>query len=511
MPQRRWIIAGMLAAALISRESPLAAQRPRSGPVIRRIRHLVVIIQENVSFDHYFATYPVAANPPGEPMFNARSGTPSVNRIPPALMSSNPNLTKPFRLDRSRQYLCNPSPYYPGEQRAYHSGALDRFPESTGQTAPGCEFGLGTGIVMGYYDGNTVTALWNYAQNFAMGDNFFGTTYGQSAPGHVNIVSGQTHGALITQAVGDTTTAVVEGTMYADAGAAYDDCGTPGRILVAMTGTNVGDLLNSKGVSWGWFGAGFTPTSRNADGSVVCGASHRNIEGNVARDWYAGEPFQRYASTANPHHLPPTSTSMIGYSDQANHQYDLDSFWDVANAGNLPAVSFIKAPTYQNGHPQTSSPLDEQTFLVDTINRLQKLPAWESMAIILTWDDSGGWYDHVMPPLVNYSNTAMDWLTGENSCGTPAPGSYQGRCGYGPRIPFLAVSPWAKVNFIDHSITDQSSILRFIEDNWGLGRIGDQSFDEKAGSLLNLFDFRQPGASRLFLDPQSGQRMGVQP
>ncbi len=278
--------------------------------------------------------------------------------------------------------------------------------------------------------------------------------------------------------------------------------------MVAMTGANVGDLLNAKGVTWGWFGGGFTPTSRNPDGTPVCGATHTTITGITLRDWYAGEPFQRYASTANPHHLPPTSVSMIGYSDQANHQYDLSSFWDAAEAGHLPAVSFLKPPNFQTGHALSSDALDEQIFLVSTINRLQTLEEWSSTAVIITWDDSGGWYDHVMPPLVNQSSTSADALTGENSCGVAASGAYQGRCGYGPRLPLLVISPWAKVNFVDHSVTDQTSILRFIEDNWGLGRIGDQSFDEQAGSLLNLFDFGSPSARKLLLDPATGEPLG---
>jgi phospholipase C len=92
------------------------------------------------------------------------------------------------------------------------------------------------------------------------------------------------------------------------------------------------------------------------------------------------------------------------------------------------------------------------------------------------------------------------------SRGTAAPGAYQGRCGYGPRLPLLVISPFAKVNFVDHSVTDQSSILRFIEDNWELGRLGDQSFDEQAGSLLNMFNFSgHHRAARLFLDPATGQ------
>jgi phospholipase C len=114
-----------------------------------------------------------------------------------------------------------------------------------------------------------------------------------------------------------------------------------------------------------------------------------------------------------------------------------------------------------------------------------------------------------MPPIVTQSNTSFDAPTGVASCGAAAAGAYQGRCGYGPRLPFLLVSPWARVNFVDHSVTDQTSILRFIEDNWELGRIGDQSFDERAGSILNLFDFQNPAAVKVFLDPSTGETVRV--
>jgi phospholipase C len=124
--------------------------------------------------------------------------------------------------------------------------------------------------------------------------------------------------------------------------------------------------------------------------------------------------------------------------------------------------------------------------------KLQRLPEWSSTAIIITYDDSGGWYDHVMPPIISQSNDhANDALLGNAGlCGHAVPnGAYQDRCGYGPRLPLLIISPYSKVNFIDHAIIDQSSILRFIEDNWHLGRIGNQSFDAKAGSIMNMFDF----------------------
>src|SRR5439155_2543784 len=124
-----------------------------------------------------------------------------------------------------------------------------------------------------------------------------------------------------------------------------------------------------------------------------------------------------------------------------------------------------------------------------TINTLQKNPEWRSTAVIINWDDSDGWYDHQMGPIVSQSNTTADALTGPSSCGTPKAGAYEGRCGYGPRLPLLVISPFAKRNFVDHSVTDQTSILRFIEDNWKLVQIGDQSFDAIAGSLQNMFDF----------------------
>jgi phospholipase C len=174
----------------------------------------------------------------------------------------------------------------------------------------------------------------------------------------------------------------------------------------------------------------------------------------------------------------------------------------------MPAVSFLKAPGYLDGHAGYSDPLAEQRFLVDTINRLQMLPEWRSTAVIIAWDDSDGWYDHVMGPIVMHSTTPEDALTGTGHCGTAPMSAVQGRCGYGPRLPLMVISPYAKRNFVDHTTTDQSSILRFIEDNWRLGRIGNGSYDALAGSLEKMFNFRgEERAGRLFLDPVTGLRI----
>jgi len=361
---------------------------------------------------------------------------------------------------------------------------------------------------MGYYDGNAVTALWNYAQHFSMSDNFFSTEFGPSTLGHLNLVSGQTNGATVVRDTGTAATVIRNGTLIGDIRPALDDCSASTASTVTMAGQYVGDLLNKNGVTWGWFAGGFTPSSRNADGTAVCATQHTLFDATApVADYVANhEPFQFYQSTANPHHRAATSTAMIGQTGQANHQYDINDFFTALNAGNLPAVSFLKAAAYQDGHAGCSDPLDEQTFLVKTLNALQLSPFWESSAVILTYDDSDGLYDHVMPPIVNGSATDADALSGSGACGTAAAGAPVGRCGYGQRLPLLVISHYAKVNYVDHSVTDQTSILRLIEDNWGLGRIGGTSFDSMAGTLVNLFEFGDGGtAHKLLLDPVTGQ------
>jgi phospholipase C len=461
------------------------------------IKHLVVIYQENVSFDHYFATYPSAANTDGS-TFAPKAGTPTVNGLNESLLApNNPNSVQPFRLSHDQAQTCDQDHGYTDEQKAFDSGLMDRFVETVGRGAGSCiDYGYGKGLVMGYYDGNTVTALWNYAQNFAMSDNSYSTGFGPSTPGALNLVSGQTHGFATTS--GAVTS---NNTVIGDPQPTGDVCDT--RDNTTSTDPNnksIGDLLNAKGVTWGWFEGGF------AD----CNASHTNIGQQTSKDYIPHhQPFQFYASTANPQHLPPTSVSMIGKTDQANHQYDLSDFWDAVDAHNMPAVSFLKAAAYQDGHAGYSDPLDEQEFLVETVNRLEKTEYWDDTAVIIAYDDSDGWYDHQMSPIVNQSgDSAHDALRGTDCGSNPnaVSGDYPDRCGYGPRQPLLVVSPYAKSNFVDHTVTDQTSILRFIEDNWQTGRIGNFSLDAKAGSLQNLFDFGDgETAHRLFLDPTTGQ------
>lgn len=597
------------------------------------IKHVVVIFQENESFDHYFGTYPNAANTDGAP-FHAAPGTPAVDGLPPAtsrslppnlrhssnLLTNNPNEDQPQRLDSSPtglsgdaggQLTCDEDHNYSDEQQAFDNGKMDHFVQSTGTDA-GTTSPFGTPClasqVMDYYDGNTVTAMWNYAQHYSLEDNSFGVTFGPSAPGAINVASGDT-GNIDTSHLANnpsvSTSTSPDGDLTPDGNGDYsltndaqpywDDCST--RDAVAFSGTNIGDVLNRAGLSWGWFEGGFDPTTTFAAAATATGHSGqptatfipdefsgsfpgKNVPANASnqalcdavhpvgvalggtgqwgyKDDYIPhhEPFQFYASTANPHHLTipvdgagqdtlagleEIGTDTQSYVDGVpqfntpNHQYDTSDFDQlVAAIGDgelppsaLPAVSFLKAPGYEDGHPGYSDPADEQAFVTREIDSLMRTSDWRSTAVIVNWDDSDGWYDHVysgvtnpsLSPADNLTNTTFSGAT-SGQCGpkpqTKAPlAGEQGRCGFGPRLPMLVISPWAQTNHVDSDLTDQASIINFIEYNWNLPGIpgsADQvlsSLDRSEGrqfDLAGMFNFHHPEGQRLILSPVTGE------
>ncbi len=500
------------------------------------IKHLVVIFQENISFDHYFGTYPYAANTDGSP-FHAKRGTPRVNGLYTKitksgpigpLLTANPNLYNPTRLTHAQALTCDQDHAYTPEQEAVNGGRMDKFVQFT--NTPTCTGTPTTphgapGLVMDYFDGNTVTGLWNYAQNYAMSDNNFDTVFGPSTPGALNLISGNSGGsyavnsatgAKITTPISGTVSALNSkglGTIYGDLDPAYDDCSNSSHTVTSplgvTTGTNIGNLLNARNITWGWFQGGFAPTGTNSAGYAVCGSTHKNIGGNTVTDYSPHhDPFQYYKSTANPKHLPPSSEAAIGHTDQANHQYDISDFYQTLTAGNMPAVSFLKAPAYQDGHAGYSSPLDEQTFLVNTINQIEKSKDWKSTAIVVTYDDSDGWYDHQVMPIVNGSDTSAD--TAFCSSVPTTLDSWTTRCGFGQRLPMIVISPWTRQNYVSHNLTNTVSVTKFIEDNWLRGqRIGDGSYDAISGSLYargGLLNFRtRPNFRPVILNPATGE------
>ncbi len=620
----RWILpvsVAVVAAAVVASTQASATSRT-SADTKTPIKHLVVIFQENVSFDHYFGTYPNAANTDGQP-FAAAPGTPAVDGLKPATSASipasrqhsadltavNPNSALPARLDSSAiglaggaggQLTCDQDHNYSDEQQAFDNGAMDQFLESLGQGGGTSPFGTPCTkkTVMDYYDGNTVASLWNYAQHYAMSDNSFSPTFGPSAPGAVNLVSGNTGGVDMTHTANNPSRATSSSpnaditadgnggfSLTSDAQPYWDDCST--RDAVALSGTNIGDELNAAGLSWGWFQGGQVPTTTFAAAAAATGHAGQstasfipdefagNFTGKVVpphasnqalcdavhpvgvalggsgqwgyKDDYIAhhEPFDYYASTANPHHLAPANLASIGIDtqsyvgsapqfDTANHNYDTSDFDQLVaaiNSGNmpasaLPAVTFLKAPGYQDGHAAYSDPADEQAFIVTEVNALMKSPDWSSTAVVVAYDDSDGWYDHVysgvtnpsLSPADNLTNTVKGPISAANptsqQCGpkpqTSAPlGGQQGRCGFGPRQPLIVISPCSKQNAVDHNLSDLASIPNFIEYNWNLPAIPG-SFDQalagtNAFDLAGLFDFSNCTNPAMQLDPTTGQ------
>jgi len=688
---RRRALLGLLGAGAVTATAlavgiaGAAPPGPPRGPDHTQtpIKHLVVIFQENVSFDHYFGTYPDAANPGGQnggPTFTARPGTPAVNGLLPAtdsslpaalqhpddLTTTNPNSSLPMRLDwtpngvagsGTGQETCDQDHSYSDEEQSFDGNAdgsafkMDQFVQSVGKATgktPDGNASCDPRTVMDYYDGNSTTAFWNYAQHYSMSDNSFDTSFGPSAPGAINLVSGNT-GCVDTSheaknpSIASSTSPNADITsdgnggfsLTSDAQPYWDDCST--RDAVGLTGTNIGDELNAAGISWGWFQGGFRPTTTFADAikSTQIGAAHPNQttsqsfpdeftgsftgkyvppsntssgltsglgttgdqalcntyhaigvalgstsaadppnNGGLAipsdarwgyKDDYIAhhEPFQYYASTANPHHLTvddsqlhgPGSLSTVGTDTQSfsgaygvgpqfdtpNHNYDSSDFDALVAAIDdhklppdaLPAVTFLKAPGYQDGHAQYSNPRDEQAFVVKEVNALEQSPDWSSTAVVVNYDDSDGWYDHYYTGVTNPSNgVGADNLTcptvlGKIQAGNPTSGhcgsgkalgpganGQQGRCGFSSRLPMMLISPCAAPDTVDHDISDQASIINFIEYNWSLDPITG-SFDQVlAGKdkaegipfdLAGLFDFSNCNVPAVQLDPATGE------
>jgi phospholipase C len=649
---RKRIVSLSLAVLAVAGSSVLAASSASAGgwrhhrkhhrifefrrPTRTPIRHLVVIFQENVSFDHYFGTYPHAANTDGQ-HFHASPRTPAVDGLLPApshqlppnlrhsanLLTSNPNSSAPLRLDSSAtgasgspggQLTCDQDHNYSDEQKAFDGGKMDTFIESVG-TDGGSKSPFGTPcdakLVMDYYDGNSVTGLWNYAQQFAMSDNSYSTTFGPSSPGAINLISGSTGGVDTAHEVNNPSVATPTApnadlapdgqggfSLTNDAQPYWDDCST--RDAVGLTGQNIGDVLNAKGLSWGWFQGGERPNVSYHDALVATGNDPNQPTSTFTPDQFKAfysvaanrpanssnqancstvhpigvalhgtgqwgykddyiphhEPFNYYASTANPHHLTiPTDASgddtlpglaTIGRDTQSykngqpqfdtpNHQYDVGDFDQLVSAiskrelppSALPSVSFLKAPGWQDGHAAYSDPADEQQFITKEINALERTPDWSDTAVVIAYDDSDGWYDHQYPGIQNPSLSPADNLTNttfsgatSGQCGpspqTTAPlAGEQGRCGFGPRQPFLVISPFARHNHVDHNLSNLASVDNFVEFNWRLPSISgsaDQVLASKDQAeripfdLAGLFSFRRfEHNRRLFLDPGTGQ------
>ena len=418
-PPRRTITlttAGLCLAVLVLAS---CASTPHTYPVATKIKHVIIIMQENRSFDTYFGTYPGAA---GIPMQN---GVPSVC-VPDTTTGM---CVKPFH---DAQDLNRGGPH--GETNAtadIDGGKMDGFigqvrrakNTCNGPYDPECA-AQGEPDVMGWHDAREIPNYWAYARDFVLQDHMFEPNASWSLPAHLFMVSEWS--AKCTGA-DDPSSCVNALQSPAQLGKKAKQNGTQATPDYAWTDLTY--LMHKYSVSWGYYlDQGTQPDC--ADDAMDCSPQPQKV--GVPEIW-------------NP--LPYFDT--VKQDGQLGNIQPVESFVSAAKRGTLPEVSWVVPNGRDSEHPPALVSTG-QAYVTNLINAVMQGPDWSSSAIFLAWDDWGGFYDHVVPPHVD-----------EN--------------GYGLRVPGLVISPWAKHGYIDHQTLSFDAYAKFIEDNF----IGGQRLDPK--------------------------------
>jgi phospholipase C len=391
------------------------------------IKHTIVIYQENRSFDNYFGTYPNKA-----PGFKPLPGTPTdVNNIPAGAFNpdENGNPVYPHLFPNDQLQTKDVDHGFDNMVKMVDGGKMDMFYQINNKRGVG-------DIAMGYYDYNAIPAYWQYAQHFALADKFFQPVYGPSTPGALYLVAAQS-GTKDQPIKGDPT----------PKNGPFGGDNPKSALNYNLTYKNIGDVLTENNHSWNWYEGGWDAASNN--------------------------PTSAEAKTYSPHHAPFQYFQNYEDGKYKNNLKDANDFTTDIQNGTLPEVSFLKADYPNDEHPGYSTP-EGQNFVAKTINSVMNSKYWKDTAIIVTYDESGGYWDHVAPANV-----------------TPGPDGLQGT---GPRIPALVISPYAKQNFVSHTEYDSTSILKFIESNYKLPALNNR--DASANNLTDMFDFRHPDFAR---------------
>jgi phospholipase C len=440
------------------------AQGPRGSggrhPAAGKIEHVIMIMQENRSFDHYFGTFPGAEGIPMD-----ANGVPTV---------------------------CNPNPLTGGCDRPYHEpddvnygawhdvftarasmndGRMDGFvkvrlnhpfclpPRSTVRK---CPFIIENMDVMGWHDAREIPNYWRYAEEFVLQDHFFEPNDGSSEPAHLALVSAW---SAFCDDPRDVWTCRPNLLNPGKADEGYPD--TP-----AFPWTDITYLLNRAGVGWAYYVVEGFPRDCNDYPEPCTDAPRAARTGPGTPDIW------------NP--LPEFAT--VHENGQLGNVQDVSRFFQAAERGTLPAVSWIMPDWDRSEHPDASI-REGQAWVTNLVNAVMEGPEWERSAIFLSWDDWGGFYDHLAPPRVDGQ-------------------------GYGIRVPALVISPWAKRGYIDKQILSFDAYLKFVEDLFLGGQRLDPATDGRPdprpnvrealpilGDMTEVFDFSQDPRPPLVLDP----------
>lgn len=407
-----------------------------------RINHVIVVYQENWSFDGLYGKFPGAnglANAETVTQVD-KSGVPYTTlpqtdpHIPAGLPVQPFDVSQYVAPDQKTRDLIH---RYYQEQYQLDGGKMDKF----------VAWSDAAGLVLGYYDAANMPEG-KLAQQYVMADNFFHAAYGGSFLNHFWLVCGCTptwpdapaskiarldaNGNLIADGA-VTPDGYAVNTSFSINAPHPANITDPAQLVPNQTMPNIGDQLSEKGVSWAWYAGGWN--------DALAGHPDPLFQ-------FHHQPFAYFKSYAD------------GTAAKAQHLKDEQDFLAAVNSNSLPAVSFVKPLGPDNEHPGYASLLRGQQHVADLVHAVQNSAAWQDTAIIITYDENGGRWDHVAPP------------SGD-------------RWGPGTRVPAIIISPFAKRGFVDHTQYDTTSILKFIEKRWHLKSLGER--DKDANDLSNAF------------------------
>jgi phospholipase C len=445
-------------AAATSAPAPVA-----NASGLNKLNHVVVILQENWSFDSLYGEFPgangIAEDGPPIPQLDKQNRPyatlpqpKDTNKKPIAVDGRFPATlpVRPFDIDQyvaPNQLIGDLTQRFYQEQQQIDGGKMDKF-VAENQT---------DGLALGYYNA-TVLPEGQLAKQYTLADNFFHAAFGGSMLNHFWLIAAATPqwpnapASMVAQ-VGPDGALVKDGAVTPDGylvNTAFPANGPhpatitdTAQLVPPLTLPTIGDRLDEHGISWGWFSGGWN--------DAVAGHADPLFQFNH-------QPFAYFAKYGN------------GTPGQAAHLHDEQEFLRALTTNSLPAVAFVKPAGADNEHPGYADLARGQQHVADLVKAVQQSPAWADTAIIITYDENGGFWDHVAPP------------TGD-------------RWGPGTRVPAIVISPYAKKGFVDHTQYDTTSILKLIEERWGLAPLGTR--DAAATGLANAFDFSQtpPAAS----------------
>ena len=386
-------------------QQPPGNRVPRSG-----IQHLIIIVMQNASFDHLFGTYSgVNGLNPAAPSYKQVDA--SGNTVQPSLLTD----LSPADLNHTQTSYIS----------AYDSGKMDKYASTNGAMS------------MDYYDNTSigtaadgrqfgVNTLWGYAQQYALADNFFAAAMA-SEPGNMLYMTSANVG----------TGSDPYGYPQADActaGLFQQNQSNGATITPPLTFPNVGDQMSTKNITWGFYQEWF---SNEQNGTCTHYVPQEN-------------PFQYFQSTANGANVQNFTTTGLQ---------------SMLSSGSLPSVMWVQPSPGHSMHPGQGNIANGIEWLDDFVQAVKGSSEWSSTAIIVLWDESGGWYDHVPPPQLS------------------------GTIGLGARVPVIVISPFVKTNYVSNQQMDFVSILRFIQYNWALGPSSDPiaaAREQQSGDICDL-------------------------